>query len=58
MIEGNLMTGMGVVSDLFGTEKCFTTGSKICEVMKKQLLIFNSFHEAEKILLKKPTEKY
>ena len=35
---------MGVVGDLFGAEKCFTTGSKICGSNEKNRGLSSTFH--------------
>jgi cobalamin-dependent methionine synthase I len=42
VIEINLMTGMGVVGDLFGSGKnVLATGSKICPCNEERWLIYN-----------------
>jgi 5-methyltetrahydrofolate--homocysteine methyltransferase len=49
VIEINLMTGMNVVGDLFGSEKCFTSSSEISKGMKSSglfIAIYRSFEEA------------
>jgi 5-methyltetrahydrofolate--homocysteine methyltransferase len=40
VIEINLMTGMNVVGDLFGSEKCFASSSEISKGNEKQWLIY------------------
>ena len=49
VIEGNLMTGMGVVGDLFGSGKMFLPQVvKSARVMKKAVAYLQPFIEAEK----------
>ncbi|HET7361006.1 MAG TPA: vitamin B12 dependent-methionine synthase activation domain-containing protein, partial [Salinimicrobium sp.] len=49
VIEGSLMTGMGVVGDLFGSGKMFLPQVvKSARVMKKAVAYLNPFIEAEK----------
>lgn len=59
VIEINLMTGMGVVGDLFGSGKMFLPQVvKSARVMKKAVAYLQPFIEAEKIRHRKPTEKF
>jgi 5-methyltetrahydrofolate--homocysteine methyltransferase len=58
VIEINLMTGMGVVGDLFGSGKMFLPQVvKSARVMKKAVAYLQPFIEAEKDQTQNPTEK-
>ena len=58
VIEGNLMTGMNVVGDLFGSGKMFLPQVvKSARVMKKAVGYLNPFIEAEKGDLQEPVAK-
>ena len=52
VIEGPLMTGMGVVGNLFGSGKMFLP-QVVCSarVMKKSVAYLEPYMEAEKLLL-------
>lgn len=59
VIEGNLMTGMSVVGDLFGSGKMFLPQVvKSARVMKKAVAYLQPFIEAEKDSAQKPMVKY
>ncbi|RZJ49786.1 MAG: methionine synthase, partial [Chryseobacterium sp.] len=58
VIEVNLMTGMGVVGDLFGSGKMFLPQVvKSARVMKKAVAYLQPFIEAEKDVAQKPNGK-
>ncbi|AZA72939.1 methionine synthase [Chryseobacterium indoltheticum] len=58
VIEINLMTGMGVVGDLFGSGKMFLPQVvKSARVMKKAVAYLQPFIEAEKDVAQKPNGK-
>ncbi|WP_262149438.1 methionine synthase [Chryseobacterium foetidum] len=58
VIEVNLMTGMGVVGDLFGAGKMFLPQVvKSARVMKKAVAYLQPFIEAEKDVAQKPNGK-
>ena len=58
VIEGNLMTGMGVVGDLFGSGKMFLPQVvKSARVMKKAVAYLQPFIEAEKDSVQKANGK-
>ncbi|PWH84333.1 methionine synthase [Algibacter marinivivus] len=58
VIEGNLMTGMNVVGDLFGAGKMFLPQVvKSARVMKKAVAYLNPFIEAEKSDKSEPVGK-
>lgn len=58
VIEINLMTGMGVVGDLFGSGKMFLPQVvKSARVMKKAVAYLQPFIEAEKDIAQKPNGK-
>nr|WP_314498217.1 methionine synthase [uncultured Chryseobacterium sp.] len=58
VIEANLMTGMGVVGDLFGAGKMFLPQVvKSARVMKRAVAYLQPFIEAEKDVAQKPNGK-